>query len=450
MRTRFSWILAVAVLVSAAVMLACSTNYSSSSNGLVVVSTQTDYVMDSFSLTLGNGHITQIYNQAGPPTDGVPTALVLDPAGSFAYVIVNKSTYVNDSTTGVESFPVQSNGKVGSGTNKTLNPSTTGTAQCVVTVNNQPVTENLSVTVNAPVVPTAIAIDSAGKLLFVADTATTAQATYTCNGVTVTATAQVPGAVSVFTVSNGSLSEVAGSPFALSQQNGNTVLTATPSASALAVTPTVFPASYSLCSGNVPPTTESLYVTDSNNYLVLNYSVSSAGALTLVTENSTGTVPSGVTVDPCNRFVFVSNSQPDNTISAFTICNRVILPTCTAGNYSLIPVSGSPFLAGGNSPGPLMMDAYANFLYVLDTGQTSISVFKVGTTTGALVPATPATVATQSFPTSMAIRSDDTWMFVTNFNSSTLSEYSITPATGVLTPQTPVQTDPLPWGVAVK
>jgi 6-phosphogluconolactonase (cycloisomerase 2 family) len=97
-----------------------------------------------------------------------------------------------------------------------------------------------------------------------------------------------------------------------------------------------------------------------------------------------------------------------------------------------------------------MMDAYANFLYVLDTGQTSISVFKVGTTTGALVPATPATVATQSFPTSMAIRSDDTWMFVTNFNSSTLSEYSITPATGVLTPQTPVQTDPLPWGVAVK
>jgi hypothetical protein len=426
MRTRFTWVLAVAALVSVAVMLACSTNYSSSSNGLVVVSTQTDYVMDSFSLTLGNGHITQIYNQAGPPTDGVPTAVVLDPAGANAYVLVTKSTYVNDSSTGVESFPVQSDGKLGTGkmtilANATFTPSG-GAAESV------------------PVMPSSMVIDSGGKLLFIADRQTSDSAGNS-----------VPGAISVLSVgSNGSLTEVPGSPMLLSKVLGTTTLTATPSASALAVTPTVFPASYSLCSGNTPPTTENLYVTDSNNYLVLNYSVSSAGALTYKTENSTGTVPSGVTVDPCNRFVFVSNGQPDNTISAFTICSIVTLPTCVSPDYSLIPVSGSPFPAGGNAPGPLMMDAYANFLYVLDTGQTSISVFKVGTTTGALTVATPATVATNSFPTSMAIRSDDSWLFVTNLNSSTLSEYSITPATGVLTPQTPVQTDPLPWGVAVK
>jgi hypothetical protein len=426
MRTRFTWILAVAALVSAAILVACNNNYTASNNGLVVVSTQTDYVIDSFSLTLGNGHIVQLYNAAGPPSDGVPTSLVLDPAGANAYVLVTKSSFVNQSSTGVETFPIQSDGKLGSGkmtilANASFTPSG-GAAESV------------------PVMPTSMVIDSSGKLLFIADAETSDSAGN-----------PVPGAVSVLSVgSGGGLTEVPGSPVILSKLPGSTTLTAIASASALAVTPTVFPASYSLCSGNTPPTTENLYVTDSNNYLVLNYSVSSAGALTLVSENSTGTVPSGVTVDPCNRFVYVSNAQPDDTISAFSICTIVSLPSCTVGDYSLLPIVGSPFPAGGNNPGPLMLDAYANFLYVLDTASTSISVFKVGTTTGALVPNSPSTVATNSFPTSMAIRSDDSWLFVTNLNSSTLSEYSITPATGVLTPQTPVQTDPLPWGVAVK
>jgi hypothetical protein len=50
----------------------------------------------------------------------------------------------------------------------------------------------------------------------------------------------------------------------------------------------------------------------------------------------------------------------------------------------------------------------------------------------------------------MAIRSDDTWMFVTNLNSASMSQYAISPATGALTAQPPVQTDNFPWGVAVK
>jgi hypothetical protein len=50
----------------------------------------------------------------------------------------------------------------------------------------------------------------------------------------------------------------------------------------------------------------------------------------------------------------------------------------------------------------------------------------------------------------MAIRSDDSWLFVTNLNQANLSQYAITPSSGGLTPQTPVQTDNFPWGVAVK
>jgi 6-phosphogluconolactonase (cycloisomerase 2 family) len=391
--------LGVAVLISIGVLVACSTKYSASNNGLVVVSTQGNADMDTFSVDLVNGSVAQVFNASGPPTNGQPTAVVLDPAGTFAYVMITQSSAVNDSATGIEAFPVASDGKLGSGTTTTL---------------------------KGGVAPVAMVIDSAGKFLFVADSS--------------------PAAVSVLAIgSNGGLTEVAGSPLVVEQGATQNAL---PNFSALAVTPTVYPSAFAVCSGSVPPTTENLYVTDLANYAVLNYSVSSAGALTLVSETATGSNPSGVTVDPCNRFVYVSNSQPDNSVSAYTICRVVSLPSCPDVN-DLLPVSGSPF-AAGNSPGPLMMDAYAGFLYVLDRGQNAISSFRVSTSTGSLTVLSPTPVTTNSFPTSMAIRSDDSWMFVTNLNSANLSEYAITPATGTLTPQPTVETDNFPWGVAVK
>jgi 6-phosphogluconolactonase (cycloisomerase 2 family) len=391
--------LGVAVLISIGVLVACSTKYSASNNGLVVVSTQGNADMDTFSVDLVNGSVAQVFNASGPPTNGQPTAVVLDPAGTFAYVMITQSSAVNDSATGIEAFPVASDGKLGSGTTTTL---------------------------KGGVAPVAMVIDSAGKFLFVADSS--------------------PAAVSVLAIgSNGGLTEVAGSPLVVKQGATQNAL---PNFSALAVTPTVYPSAFAVCSGSVPPTTENLYVADLANYAVLNYSVSSAGALTLVSETATGSNPSGVTVDPCNRFVYVSNSQPDNSVSAYTICRVVSLPSCPDVN-DLLPVSGSPF-AAGNSPGPLMMDAYAGFLYVLDRGQNAISSFRVSTSTGSLTVLSPTPVTTNSFPTSMAIRSDDSWMFVTNLNSANLSEYAITPATGTLTPQPTVETDNFPWGVAVK
>jgi 6-phosphogluconolactonase (cycloisomerase 2 family) len=98
----------------------------------------------------------------------------------------------------------------------------------------------------------------------------------------------------------------------------------------------------------------------------------------------------------------------------------------------------------------LIVDPLAAYLYVLDQGENAIRPYKISTTTGALTPLSPATVATNSYPTSIAIRSDDSWMFVTNLNQANLSQYAITPATGALSPQPPVQTDNNPWGVAVK
>jgi DNA-binding beta-propeller fold protein YncE len=462
MRTRLTWIVAILALVSIGVLMACSTKYSSSSNGLVVVPSQGSAAMESFSVDLANGHVSEINNVNGPPISGLPAALVLDPAGAFAYVIVYQNAAVPDSVTGIEAFPVASDGKLGSGTMYPLN---NASVQVQVHVNGQIKTEAESV----PVVPVALRIDSAGKLLFVADSATSD-----------TSGNPVPGAVSVFAVgSDGSLTEVPASgsspasPFVLPVGGTNLIppspctnTVTCPSPLALAVTPTVYPPLYGYCSGFTPPTTENLYVPDSTNNTLLNYTVDpSAGTLTLVSVLTptmgvpTGTTPDGVAVDPCNRFAYVGNGGPGNSgnsVSAYTICSAVSLPNCQNADYSLLPVKASPFaVTPGNAPGPLAVDAYGNFLYVVDVASGIVSSFKISPTTGSLTSLTPPFVSAGAGANSIAIRSDDSWMFVANsgsqgVGSQTLSEYAITPATGELTPEPPISTFNYPSGVAVK
>ena len=184
--------------------------------------------------------------------------------------------------------------------------------------------------------------------------------------------------------SNGTLNEVPGSPFVLPVNGVNvnppepcTNQVACSSPLALAVTPTIYAPLYAYCSGTTPPTTENLYVPDSINNILLNYSVSSSGTLTLVqTDNGvgipTGYMPDGVTVDPCNRFVYVSNglsnAATSNTVSAYTICKTLTQQNCPAADFRLLAIKGSPFpVSPGEGPGLFSMDAYGNFLYVVDT-----------------------------------------------------------------------------------
>ena len=122
-----------------------------------------------------------------------------------------------------------------------------------------------------------------------------------------------------------------------------------------------------------------------------------------------------------------------------------------------MPVPKSPFSLGGgaNSPGPLVVDPFGNYVYVVGTLSNTISTLKISPVSGSLAPATTATVATGVGPVSITIRADDNWLFVANYGSTsqggnTVSQYLVTPATGALTVQPPIQTDNYPWGVAVK
>ena len=449
MSKRFAWLFGLIVLVAIGLLVACGDTYNSASDGLVLISSQGSGLLESFSFSLSSGSIFAVNNPPGDTSsdvcvlNGIPSEIVVDPAGKYAYTIITANVPAcgsGSTTTGIATFKINSDGTM------------TAVGQIVTDPN-----------------PMQLVMDSKGKFLFVAeglDSISTAPNATPCPGTT-------QYGVCVYSIgSGGSLTAVPGT-FSLSLPPG--LVFQTPNFAAVAPTPMVLPplvngVQQAVCSspGNNPLTAEDLYAADSANNVVWEFSVNtSTGALGNPPNMSqvpyfpspssppTGpalSVPSGIVVDACNRFVYVSNNL-QNTVSAYTMCNG--LPTqssqhCPATDGSLVAVSGSPFgLSGGaNGPGPIMTDPFGNYLYVLDLLSNQISPFKISPVEGSLTAG--AVVATGNQPKSMAIRADDNWLFVANFQAATLSQYSVTPSTGALTllPATP--TDNYPWGVAVK
>lgn len=479
MSKRFGWLLGAVALVLIGLLMACGSYYNASSDGLLLVGSQGSGLIETFAFTLNSGSIYAVSNNPNDTSNevcvlnGVPSSLVADPAGAYAYTIINANSLCDTdptkpSTTGILAFKINSNGttaQVGSQVpfaEETVTPC----VPIIPTPVNPPYCQLSSSTEQVPVVPGTMVMDPSGKFLFLADRATTDNAGL-----------YVPGAVSVFAIGGGgSLTEVPGSPFLTStfpmtlNQAGLDIVSVAP-------TPTVFPTiglngvQNAVCSdaGNNPPTLEYLYAVDGLGNQVFEFSVDpTTGILTNPSTNKFGEPsfatdpnPAGVAVDPCNRFVYVSDSLTDK-VSAYSMCNNTVtsqpIPCANLGfPGALVPVAGSPFALPGstNGPGPLVVDAYGNYVYVLGTLSNTINPLKISPISGALAPINPSTVTTGIGPVSIVIRSDDSWMFVANHGSSaiggnTVSQYSITPETGVLSAAQPIPTDNYPWGVAVK
>ena len=474
MSKRFAWLFGVAVLVSIGVLVACGSNYDPSSNGLVLVGSQGSGLIETFSFNLYNGHLSEISNTPFNTSNqvcvlnGIPSSLVVNPAGTYAYTILNANNTLcpKGGTTGIQVFKVNSDG----------NAPTMGSP--VAFKPEKVVILGTAMKVTAPVVPFSMIMDPSGKFLFVADRATTASDPTQPSAST---PLYIPGAVSVFAIgSGGTITEVAGSPFFTTGTTNppTTVQQMSIDIVGVAPTPTVFPkiglngVQNAVCQavGTTPPTTEYLYAVDGLGNQVFEFQVNpSTGVLTNPRNTpsmpafATDQIPAGVAVDPCDRFVYVSDSL-SNKVSAYTICNG--FPTQSSTNCpapplppdgSLVPIAGSPFSLSGssNSPGPILVDPYGNNVYVLGLLSNTISQLRISQVSGALTAMTPATVATGVGPAAMTIRADDNWLFVTNYGSvglggNSMSQYSITPATGALSVLPSVPTDNYPWGVAVK
>lgn len=446
MSRRF-WLLGLLGLVLVGLLVACGTNYNSSQDGLLVVGSQGSGLLQSFAFNLNSGSIATVTNSPNDTANetcvlnGSPSNMVMDPAGTYAYVIFNKSTQCPNATHyGIATFKVNSDGTIAQAGSLVLDPN-----------------------------PVSLAMDPAGKFLFVAEGLSSVAIS---NSTTLnTPCVQTPSVFGVCVYAIGS----GGSLTAVQSSYVLPPMPAQPNFVALAPSPTVFPkvgingTQNSVCSipFSAPPTSQYLYVVDANNYKVLQFAVNtSTGALgnpgvnpSQVMPFATDQVPMGVAVDPCDRFVYVSNSLTSK-VSGYQICSVVIQSIqsiCPNADWSLVPAPGSPFALSGSvtSPGPILVDPYGNNVYVLGVLSNTISQLKISSQSGALSALSSPTVATGTGPVAMTIRQDDNWLFVANFGTgalggSTVSQYSIAPATGLLTVLPVIQTDNLPFGVAVK
>ncbi len=423
MSKRYLWLLGLLTLVGIGLLVACTTTYRAASDGLIVVGSQGSNVLETFSIDLGSGHTFAVSNSPNDTSGqtclipGQPTFMVVDPAGQYAYAIIQATLNCpKANTTGIASFKLNSDGTIGAMSSITVDPN-----------------------------PVGLTMDASGKYLFVAE------------GTQLTATNQ-PLLVDAYAINNGAITALTPT-FNFNNGLGFGV----PNIVAVAATPSLFPQINAVCAtttGVTNPTTQFLYAADKQNNVVWEFGVDmTSGALknpgnfTGVQFYAAGAQPNGVAVDGCNRFVYVAN-EISNNVSEYTICNggSTSPTTCTNTDGSLLPVSGSPQALAGSAtyPGPMLSDPYGNTLYVLETGANTVSTFKISPVSGKLTVGNPATVATGLGPTSMAIRSDDSYLFVANFQAATVSEYAITPSTGSLTPETAIDTDNYPYGVAVK
>jgi 6-phosphogluconolactonase len=298
-------------------------------------------------------------------------------------------------------------------TNSFLYASTTSGIFCYAINSNGSITvQNNGSAVAADVVATSLQVDSTGNYLLAA-------------GIGTSIAAQAIGIYQINTTT-GLLTALTGSPLALYTGKGTTATVVTPtgmlitpnnsyvyvSLQSLGVqvltlgtggalstgsTPTFLPplststtpADYGLASD---PSSKFLFVCEFNTGLRV-FSIGTNGTLNEVSGSpyTTGTGPTGVTLDPTGSYVYVAN-KGSNNISAFTL---------TAASGKLAVISGSPFSSGGQLPIALVNENQKKYLAAINSGSngssgnSDLQLFKFDATVdGKLDPIATATTGT--------------------------------------------------------
>jgi 6-phosphogluconolactonase len=238
--------------------------------------------------------------------------------------------------------------------------------------------------------PIGIAVNSGGQFLFVLNQGSASPA--------------VPASISVFNIdqTRGLLSPIAGSPFGFASLSA-------PNPQFLAISPTQgflyvsngtagnisafaigasgalteLGSPVSLGAGAVAaglaidPKGQFLYAADSANNKIASFNVA-GGPLAAVGSFPAGTKPVAVTVDNTSSFVYAAN-QGSNDVSAFTTASGAL--TQVAGSPYLVQPTGS---VGTPQPIFLTVDVSNTFLYVANFGSSSISAFGIKSSDGTL------------------------------------------------------------------
>lgn len=385
MKSRWGLVFAVAAIF---VWNSCiSSNSAPANTSFMWVATQGDQKVRAYTISQSTGSINPIATTGSPVATGVqPTAMTITPDGKTMF-IVNAEGTVTDPGGTVTAYTIKADG--------TLAVSGTG--------------------VKAGQIPIALAVDPAGKFLFVANQGTSSDVT--------------SGTISVFAISGTTL----GPPVNFPTELPAAVSGSGPSAVA------------------VSPVGNYLYVANQFSNNVQSYSFNASGTLTLIATYPAGTNPSGLAFSRCaglasnsvtasctvpdDNNLFVSNSGSNN-ISIFSACIQVS-GTCNAANGTLTELpSGSP-VAAGVGPATILVDRTSDYVYAVDRGSNQVSEYQYSPATGVLTPlgatvSGGASVFSGGITANLANNSTTfNWIVITNNGSSSVSPFKV-PATGKL------------------
>ena len=263
------------------------------------------------------------------------------------------------------------------------------------------------------------------------------------------------GTVSAFAVSStGSLSIVAGSPFAagsgaefmafdsvhkmlfVSNQGANTLSAFTVNTSTgmlMTISGSPFATGSRPTAVAVDSAGRFVFVANQAANSISVFSIGSSGALTAVSGSPFAAAsPFGLSVNPSGTVLYASNF-PDssvsdlNTVSAFSI----------SASGALSPASGSPFadansLSGFASVVGLLADPSGKFVFAADHMAESVVSFNVSSANGALTPVSPLPTPTSSCGTSchhnplrLAVDPADRFIYWTNVQNGSVSAFNI-------------------------
>jgi YVTN family beta-propeller protein len=209
---------------------------------------------------------------------------------------------------------------------------------------------------------------------------------------------------------------------------------------------------------------------DANTTGVSMYTINgTTGALTSIGTTAVGGYPESVAVDPSGKFIYVANANGtpgsagnvsmytiDGTTGALTSIGTIPAGTGPAslavdpsGKFAYVADFGSNDVSmytidgttgaltsigtipAGTGPGSLAVDPSGKFAYVTNSGSNDVSIYTIDTTTGALTPI--GTIAAGATPTSIAIHPSGKFAYVTNSGSDDVSMYSVDATNGLLT-----------------
>jgi len=264
--------------------------------------------------------------------------------------------------------------------------------------------------------PTGMAVDPRGRFLFVAN--------------------QASSSISVYAINGTSLQPVAGSPFTTIPPGTKTP--ALPVAVAVSAT-----GNFLYVANNFINSVAAFSVAASGALTPLGASPYALCPSTIPCPAA----PSGLAVTPGGGFLYVANTGL-GTVSAFAICDKVVT-TCIDPNLpdgTLTPVTGSPFTAG-LGPIAVAVDPHFSFVYVLNKQSFQISEYSYSPGSGVLSSLTTPSASTGQTPLSFVIVAGATgsnagftttepndFVFVANSGASTLTVFTLNTTTGVLTP----------------